>query len=189
VNADATPSTGDAPDSPPERRLPYRKPVPASSATPSAASGWIALALGWLLPGLGYAITPGERWRGVAAGVAIVSLYVLGLFVGGVRVIDVPGWRDGEKWTDGRGTWVLTAHPRAAISESPWYLGQFMVGPVNLVGSFASISVASTYPKPTARLAEFGTLATAVAGMLNLVVMLDAFGRASTRRDEKGGPA
>ena len=150
-------------------------------------SPWLAALAGWVLPGAGHWLIPGERWRGTAAGGAVLAVYVLGLLVGGVRVVDVPGYRDGRRLVDGRGDWILTRAPRAAVTQSPWYLGQVFVGPVNLAASAASIAAAERYPKPTARLAEIGTLYTAIAGMLNFVVILDAHGRAERTKEEGRG--
>ena len=184
---DAEPTTS-TPPSPPRRTLPYRP--PARDAKPEAGVGpWAAAGLGWLLPGLGHFLTPGERWRGVAGGLAVLALFVLGLLIGGVRVVDVPGYRDGQKLVDRGGRWIVTAQPLAAVRESPWYLGQVFVGPVNLLASYASVTAAAAgYPKPTARLGEIGTLYCAVAGMLNFVLILDAHGRAGQKpRVAEGG--
>ena len=178
----------DSTTSPPRRRtLPYRP--PARDAKPDAGVGpWAAAGLGWVVPGLGHFLTPGERWRGVAGGLAVLALFALGLLIGGVRVVDVPGYRDGQRLVDRGGRWIVPAQPLAAVRESPWYLGQIFVGPVNLVASYASISAAAAgYPKPTARLGEIGTLYCAVAGMLNFVLMLDAHGRAGPKPKAAGG--
>src|SRR5262245_16913314 len=50
----------------------------------------VALA-GWLVPGAGYWII-GERARALVVLVSIVTLYVLGLLIAGVRVVEVPGY-------------------------------------------------------------------------------------------------
>jgi hypothetical protein len=153
----------------------------AYSSSPAVpVSPWAALAAGFGLPGLGHLLI-GERWRGMSIFVAVLSLFVLGIFIGGVRVIDPPGWQDGQRApvSPRSSEWILTSRPVNAVLQRPWYIAQFLNGPINLVASYGSISAASSgYPKPTARLAEIGTLYCAAAGMLNLVAMLDAFGRA-----------
>lgn len=143
-------------------------------------SALIALA-GWILPGLGYVIG-GQRWRGYVAGPAVLLLFILGLFIGGVRVVSVPGYAEGQRMVDANGRWILTAHPTAPIAaalQKPWYLGQILAGPITLIAGHAGNEAAAAgYPKPTARLGEIGTLFCAVAGMMNLVVILDATARA-----------
>src|SRR5687767_15980854 len=47
--------------------------------------------VGWLVPGLGYWLI-GERARALVVGGTIVGLFVLGLFLSGIRVIEVPGY-------------------------------------------------------------------------------------------------
>src|SRR4051812_28696104 len=53
----------------------------------------VALA-GWLIPGAGYWLI-GERARAKTVFAGIALLYVLGLLVAGVRVIEVPGYDSG----------------------------------------------------------------------------------------------
>lgn len=48
---------------------------------------------GLILPGLGYALV-GERRRAAWVGSAIGLMFLLGLLIAGVRVIEVPGWGD-----------------------------------------------------------------------------------------------
>ena len=165
---------------------------PAGPPDEAVTRNPFAVALGgWLLPGLGYFLM-GERARGLIAGITILLLYLGGIFVGGIRVIDVPGYRDSYSvrpddtgstrrvlLPDGR--WTLTARPIPTLLEKPWYLGQFMAGPVNLFASYASISAGQRQiPKSTAHMAEYGTLYCAVAGLLNLLIIIDATSRAMT---------
>ncbi|HQY88496.1 MAG TPA: hypothetical protein PK402_07545, partial [Tepidisphaeraceae bacterium] len=71
----------------------------------------VALA-GWIVPGLGY-ILIGERWRGIIAGVTIILLYVCGTLIGGVRVVDVPGYdaRGARQMIGNTKKWALTTQP------------------------------------------------------------------------------
>ncbi len=141
---------------------------------------------GWVLPGLGYWLI-GERARGTIAGVTILLLFVAGIFIGGIRVIDVPGYRDSrdyrvayEKVVMPDGRWVLWSRPMPTLLDKPWYLGQILAGPVTLAASWASIEAASReIPKATAHVGEFGTLYCAVAGMLNLLIIMDSTARAA----------
>jgi len=137
----------------------------------------VALA-GWLLPGLGYVLI-GQWARGVIVGVTILLTFVLGLLIGGVRVIDVPGYdTDGSARyvnTQSGPVWALRARPPAEIFAKPWYIAQSIVGPVNWLATYGSIRVAAAgHPAATARVYDIGTLYTAVAGMLNLLVIIDA---------------
>jgi hypothetical protein len=158
----------------------------------------VALA-GWILPGAGYWLI-GQRARAVVVGATILLLFFLGIFVAGIRVIDVPGYDEyGQKTlvrtnTDRDGAWVLTTRPLAEIINKPWYVGQILAGPITLVASRISLNAAagpSPYPKTKARLGEIGTLYTAVAGMLNLLAIIDAAHRASAmpRPTAPGGHA
>ncbi len=140
----------------------------------------IALA-GWLLPGLGYFLI-GEKKRAYIAGIAIILTFVLGLLIGGVRVIDVPGFdHNNQKRTGPRDTrWRLSAEPIAEVMNKPWYIAQSLVGPLNIGATAWSLSTDAR--QSTARIFDIGTLYTAVAGMLNLLVIIDAAYRATHPR-------
>jgi hypothetical protein len=129
-----------------------------------------------------------ESWRGIAGGLAVVVLFVLGLLIGGVRVIDVPGYdATGSREMisiNRQPAWVLTAKPLAAVVSKPWYIPQIMAGPVTLASSVWSVSVADEVQKARAKIGDVGTLYTAVAGMLNLILLIDAAHRSSLKRAE-----
>jgi hypothetical protein len=57
----------------------------------------VALA-SWILPGAGYLLI-GQRGRALGVGITIILLFIAGLLIGGVRVIEVPGYSsiDGKK--------------------------------------------------------------------------------------------
>lgn len=156
----------------------------------------VALA-GWLVPGAGYWLI-GQRARATAVCAGVLGLFVLGVLVAGVRVIDVPGWerRDGspvrvhpqggfrinpDDPNYARAPWVLRSGGIVKeVLNKPWYVGQVFAGPVNLLASWGSIAAARAgAPASHARIAEIGTLYTAVAGMLNLIAMIDASHRAA----------
>jgi hypothetical protein len=148
----------------------------------------VALA-SWLIPGSGYVLL-GERVRGITIGVTVILLFVLGVLIAGVRVIEVPGWdasggkmyvRPTEERRPVRFFFdsVLFRRPISEIAAKPWYVPQFFVGAPILAASAYSISQSLEVAKPHARLAEIGTLYTAVAGMLNVLAGIDATYRAS----------
>ncbi len=113
---------------------------------------------GWVLPGMGHALI-GERKRGMIIGITIGILWVAGLLVGGVSVID-------------------------RAENGAWFVGQVLAGP-----SIVIDYVVQVHLKPRARVAgasdgppyepsfghvkEQGILYTALAGLLNLLAILD----------------
>jgi len=115
----------------------------------------------WIVPGSGYWLI-GQRSRALTVGVTIIVLFILGLVIGGVRVVDVPAG-------------VLSS-PVNAVSQKPWFVGQILAGPMTLIAS--SIGHDEAYFASHSRVNEIGTLYTAVAGMLNLLAIIDAAYRA-----------
>lgn len=178
----------------------------------------VVAAAGWAVPGLGYWLI-GERARAVTVFVVIVALFLAGILIAGIRVIDVPGYADdgkpvmvasrtdgagnvvqyrssqpGARWvaTDPGARWVLKGNPIPELLNKPWYIGQILAGPITLVASKYSIDLSKPVgedpgvagaPKAHVRIAEIGTLYTAVAGMLNLLVIIDAAHRANRKEE------
>jgi TM2 domain-containing membrane protein YozV len=110
---------------------------------------------GWLVPGAGYFLL-GERARGVIIAAAVLFIFVAGLLIGGVCVVETPK--------------ALTT---AAILDKPWFIGQVLAGPVSIVSAVAAGRL-DDGQYSTSRSWELGTLYTAIAGMLNLLVVIDA---------------
>jgi uncharacterized protein DUF6677 len=129
----------------------------SSSSVPAPI---VALAT-WVVPGSGYWLI-GQRARALTVGISIVCLFVLGLLIGGVKVVETPPG--------------LLSSPVNAVSQKPWFVGQILAGPITLVS--ASIGSGQQYYSSHARVNEIGTLYTAVAGMLNLLAIIDAAYRA-----------
>lgn len=161
---------------------------------------------GWLVPGLGYFLI-GERRRAAVASFTIILLYVLGLFIAGVRVIEVPGYDDQNGMQirmfqnqrilprDSRypaaGSALMNGGFLSEIANKPWFVGQVLAGPIALASAAISVDLAqiganntyqtqSQYPRPHAPMEMVGTLYTAIAGMLNLLVIIDASYRAGS---------
>ena len=66
------------------------------------------------------------------------------------------------------------------IAEKPWFVPQFLTGPAALASAGLSVKASrQAAPRVHARLADIGTLYTAIAGMLNLMAIIDAAHRAS----------
>jgi len=128
----------------------------------------VALA-GWILPGSGYWLI-GQRVRGLTIGITIIVLFGLGILVAGIRVVEAPDLNQPNSSMFSR------------VLQKPWFLGQALTGAIGLASAYAS-DVAAHSPayqnvQSKARLAEIGTLYTAVAGMLNLLAIIDSAHRA-----------
>lgn len=151
---------------------------------------------GWLVPGSGYWLL-GQKKRAMIVGISVVALYLLGLLFAGSRVVEVPGWdsRTGVPVRiDARGRRLTDpndpAYPGASFSltgrgllgeivNKPWFVGQVLAGPISLISAAVSVNLGQDgIPTPKGRLAEIGTLYTAVAGMLNLLAIIDSAHRA-----------
>lgn len=116
----------------------------------------------WVLPGLGHALV-GEVRRGLIIGIAIVALWVSGLAIGGVGSIQ------------------RERHPF-------WFLGQALVAPslaVHYVRGTFLVEAAKpedleqnlpgriVYAPAYGHTSEQGVLYTALAGLLNLLAIID----------------
>lgn len=166
----------------------------------------VALA-GWLLPGAGYFLL-GQRSRGMVVGVTILLLFSLGLLIGGVRVLEVPGFDSSGKKVmvtpmgkkpdsktnkleaTGEPRWVLYASPLGEIRNKPWSVPQVLSGPVSLAAAAWSVWAAGPDPQHPnrprgqqshARINEIGSLYLSIAGLLNLLSIIDASHRAAQR--------
>jgi hypothetical protein len=150
----------------------------------------------WLLPGLGYWLL-GQRARGVTIGVTILLLFVMGLLIGGVRVLEVP--------TYGHNGEPLDVPWLQDVRAKPWSVAQVMVGPVGIGAAALSVYASRREPASPAEAAgailartgpvrgseshartnEIAVLYTAVAGMLNLLAVIDATYRAGKMQEGK----
>jgi hypothetical protein len=124
----------------------------------------VALAA-WLVPGAGYVLI-GQRVRGIVVGITILLIFVAGLLIGGMHVVDAP-----------------TALSPPVLFQKPWFIGQVMAGPVTMAANYIAnhwtTGAVVGVPMSHARVYEIGVLYTAVAGMLNLMAIIDAAYRSS----------
>ena len=149
--------------------------------------------VGWLVPGGGYVMI-GQRARGVVVGVTILLIFVAGLLIGGIRVIDSSfiesvqqrqererGDADARRITKN----YQPPNPIARVLQKPWFIGQALTGPVAIVSNVVATRWGGEAGAPFshARVYEIGVLYTAVAGMLNLMAMIDSAYRASNEGD------
>lgn len=149
---------------------------------PSTFSPPLVAFLGWLLPGLGYWLI-GMKKRALFAGIPIIVVFVLGLLISGVRCIDVPGYDPTGNVIKRTSKPLIFESPFKAVLDKPWYIPQIMAGPLTIASSAWSVKISGTYPKATALMFDIGTLYTAIAGMLNLLVIIDSAYRAAKLND------
>ncbi len=132
----------------------------------------------WVVPGLGHYLI-GERRRGSILCASILIIWTAGLLMGGVSVID-------------------------RIQNRPWFLGQMLLAPsvaVDLYHQGVLKAAAPAPPQPgrphayepsIGRVQEQGILYTALAGLLNLLTIIDVLHRDPRRRrtnDDRDEPA
>jgi hypothetical protein len=107
---------------------------------------------GWVLPGAGHFML--RQWsRGIIICLAIVLLFVAGLYIGSIGVID-------------------------PVNSMPWYVGQMLTSPIVAflarmnpsVGGAGGVTAYPSYGKPF----EVGQIYTTIAGMLNVLCVINA---------------
>ncbi len=136
------------------------------SATSSGARDYLAIALGWLIPGAGHWLI-GQRGRAVVFAIAIHLLFLGGVLLGGVRVLN---------------------RPRQPV----WDYSQFMAGWPMLVGNAVKNDVFKPQAKHPVGFApliqDVATAYCGLAGMLNLLVLVDLFLHVSQDHSPKRSP-
>ena len=169
----------------------------ATDSGVSVPSAPLVAICAWLLPGSGYLLL-GQRGRGLGIGITIIVLFILGLLIAGVRVIEVPGY---DVSTGARSLypiqipgsnrhemiWVIYAAPLSEIRDKPWSVPQVLTGPISILAGAWSVYAAQSDPVTGqsvgalshARLNEIGSLYLSVAGLLNLMAIIDSAWRAS----------
>jgi len=102
-------------------------------------------ALAWLVPGAGHFVL-NERKRAIIIFVTVVLTFLVGLYVGSVGVID-------------------------PVGAKPWYAAQVMNSPVViLLGRLSATGRYPVYGRPN----EIGQIYTSIAGLLNLLCIVNA---------------
>ncbi len=142
--------------------------------------------MAWLAPGGGYLLI-GQRARGLTVMFTVLSMFLAGLFIGGVRVVDIPSddpAAAGAAKSDRGGR----AFVQQLLSQRPWFIGQVLAGPISFVPVMVRMRVPPAeltmrLPVSHLRMNEIGTLYTAVAGMLNLLTIIDSAYRAGHDND------
>ena len=163
----------------------------ADSSTSSPAAGnwpWPLVALaGWLLPGLGHVLL-GERRRGAIAGATLIALFIAGLLLGGIDVVDR---RNDTLWFAGQvliGPIAIAAdlthqalddRREAQVSQ---YAEEHRLGYHEALERMMAHGPAPAYTTSVSWINDVGTLYCAIAGVMNLLAILDAVGRATAGR-------
>lgn len=81
--------------------------------------------------------------------------------------------------------WVLLVAPISVLFDNLWFLGQVLMGPlVAVVGYLSNHAAQMGVERAYGRLWDVGSLYTAVAGMLNLLLIVDAGSRAARQQKE-----
>ena len=144
---------------------------PADSA--SASTGWnlAAAVAGWCLPGLGHFLL-GQSHRAVLLAVTIGSLWLGGLLIGGLSIVD---HTDHPAWFLGQ---MLIAPSLAA----DWYRGQLVAEQAAAYPDVPRSELFDPQHDPPfepayGRAHEQGTLFTSMAGLLNLLAIIDVLYR------------
>ncbi len=157
-------------DHPDNAEQPHARNTPA----PRAA---VAVVFAWLLPGLGH-IVLGQRARGLIIMVTLVCLYTAGLLIGGIDVIDR---REDRLWYAGQvlagpATFYLDTVSQRLKLRTETQLADRPF-PASQPPEFNQLP----YVRSVGRVNELGTLYCALAGMLNLLVIIDVLFRADPK--------
>ncbi len=170
----------------------------ANPGTNSPTSRWhiIAALAAWLLPGLGH-ILVGQRRRGYILGSSILGLWLAGLVMGGISCIEIYSHIEirtqQQRSTDRFRAWFLGQMLLAPSLAVAWYHTQLRNRvPANLgtqrqkQNYFAMVDYSRVplpddtppYFEPSyGRVNEQAVLYTALAGMLNLLAIIDVLYR------------
>jgi len=125
-----------------------------------------------LFPGAGH-LYRGEPRRALGIAAGVLGLFFGGILIGGIDVID-------------------------SKEDRLWFIGQVIVGPIAIVtdqihqkalkvdGQLPLPGTADPLPatRSLAKINEIGTLYATIAGMMNLIVILDAFFPPARLREE-----
>ncbi len=163
----------------------------------------------WIVPGLGHWIL-GLRRRGVVLCISILSLWLGGILIGGISVLDRADRAEGP----------ARDYAQRGNGTSMWFFGQALIAPsiviqkvrANMFVDFANLKIQdrqrglqndshdNVFLEPTSfrptppyepsigRVAEQGVLFTALAGLLNLLAMIDVlYCDPQYRRDRDAG--
>jgi len=150
---------------------------------------------GFLVPGLGHVLR-GETWRGIAIFAGVMWLWVAGLLVGGVDVIDHVDnkwWFLGQAAVGAPTFAVDIIHQKAFKHTDPVTGERRNITPDEARAQSGDPNARPPASESLAHMEEIGSLFGAIAGMMNLLCILDAAWRSRDRRNREsrrtGAPA
>lgn len=146
---------------------PVTNPDLSERATPGEGPGHgeavfepVAGLLAVLVPGLGY-LYLGELKRAALVAAGVLGLFVGGLLVGGISVVD----RRNDQW------WFLL---QCGVGPATFAVNHINAGYMHLTQSGPNPQV-TAYQRSLGRVYEVGALSAGIAGMMNLIAIIDCF--------------
>jgi hypothetical protein len=139
----------------------------------------LAALLGWIVPGLGHWVI-GEKARGGLVLAGVVFLWTTGLLIGGIDSVDKT---EDKLWfyaQAGSGPIAFVVDGMNTRLLKTGSMGELIDAPNSRRDTSRDKSV-STF-KSVAQMNEYGTLFTALAGLMNIVALLDAGSRSNANR-------
>jgi MFS family permease len=130
----------------------------------------LAALLAWLVPGAGHWYQ-GRSGKAAVFSLCIISMYFIGMVIGGGKVV-YASWRVEDY------RWHLLCQSGVGIMAIPAFLQHDSQGE-GILGSFLApprnTAELSNWHKETASGFDLGTLYTMIAGLLNYLVVFDAY--------------
>ena len=133
----------------------------------------VAGLLACLFPGLGY-VYLGQFRRAVYVGGGILGLFVGGLLVGGISVVD----RQNDRW------WFFL---QCGVGPATLAVNHLNAGYLKLTPNGPNPGVTS-YMRSLGRVYEVGALSAGIAGMMNLIAVVDCFWHTPPTRRKRAAP-
>lgn len=178
------------PTSPSSRPTPT--PAPAAAPAEPERLAPVAAIAAWVLPGAGHYLH-GDRRRALLIALGILGLTVMGLFIGGIDCVDRredPIWFAGQvlvgpivlgvdqvNQTIGKVHERVNIRTRAGVQQVDKYRSprpDEVRDPATGRARAAAPGQGPLLTKSLGRMNELGTLFIAIAGMLNLIAIIDA---------------
>lgn len=150
----------------------------------TTARNKLAIVLCWLVPGLGYARI-GEKTRGILIFAGMALLWVSGLLIGGVDAVDS---KEDRLWFAAQSGSGPIAFIVSAVNEQVLKTGSVgsMLDKPNGRKNTAGPRQLNSF-KSVGRNNEYGILFTALAGLMNLVSLIDVGFRAPAQERTREG--
>jgi hypothetical protein len=120
----------------------------------------VAGLLACLFPGLGY-IYLGQLRRAIYVSAGVLGLFIGGLLVGGISVVD----KQNDRW------WFIL---QCGVGPATLAVNHLNAGYQRLTPNGPNPSV-TDYQKSLGRVYEVGALSAGIAGMMNLIAIVDCF--------------